>query len=120
VVIGFITLIWGLLFFPAVCAVAGYSKSFTATINPMVGLDTIKRLGVDYLKLLGFCGLMFIASLLVSFVLALILAPLDLPGLGNLPATAIGAIFTFYLIAVFSCLLGYLLFKKADKLGVAR
>ena len=120
VVVGFITLLWGLFYFPAACAVAGYTRTFTSTINPLVGLDTIKRLGVDYVKLLGITVIMLFASILVGSILSLIFAPLALPGLGNIPATAISALFTFYLVAVFSCLLGYLLFKRADKLGLQR
>jgi hypothetical protein len=120
VVVGFITLLWGLFYFPAACAVAGYTRTFSSTINPLVGLDTNKRLGFDYAKLLAFCAAMFFASITVSVVLAYIFAPLALPGMGNIPATAIGAFFTFYLVAVFSCLLGYLLYKKADKLGLQR
>ncbi|MEO6589483.1 MAG: hypothetical protein ABIP06_09280, partial [Pyrinomonadaceae bacterium] len=34
--------LWGIFYFPAACAVAGYTRSFTATINPSVGLDTIR------------------------------------------------------------------------------
>ena len=52
VVIGAITFLWGMFFFPAACAVAGYTRSFMATVNPLVGLDTIKRLGADYGKIL--------------------------------------------------------------------
>jgi hypothetical protein len=120
VVVGFITLLWGLFYFPAACAVAGYTRTFSSTINPLVGLDTIKRLGFDYAKLLAICTVMLFASIIVSVVLAYIFAPLTLPGMGNIPATAISAFFTFYLVAVFSCLLGYLLYKKADKLGLQR
>lgn len=118
VVIGFITFIWGLIYFPAACAVAGYSKSFVATINPLVGLDTMKRLGVTYIKILAMGLILIVASLLVGMVLGAIFAPLDLPGLGNLPANGLGALFTFYLMAVFSCILGYALFKNADKLDL--
>lgn len=120
VVVGFITFIWGLIYFPAACAVAGYTKSFTATINPLIGLDTMKRLGGDYVKILAMGFVLLVASLIVSTILSIVLAPLNLPGMGNLPAIAISALFTFYLIAVFSCLLGYALYKKADKLGLLR
>lgn len=120
VVVGFITFVWGLFLFPAACAVAGYSKSFLATINPLISLDTIKRLGVDYVKILLMGFVLLVASVIVSTILSLIFAPLNLPGLGNLPATAVGALFTFYLVAVFSCLLGYALYKRADKLGLLR
>ena len=119
-VVGFITFLWGLFYFPAACAVAGYTRTFSSTINPLVGLDTIKRLGVDYVKLLGIFAVMTVASIFFAAILAMIFAPLDLPGMGNLPATAINAFFTFYLVSVFSCVLGYLLYKKADKLGLQR
>jgi hypothetical protein len=120
VVVGFITFIWGLLFFPAACAVAGYSKSFLATINPLIGLDTIRRLGVDYVKILAMSAVLLIASLVVSGVLGAMFAVFDLPMVGNLPATALAALFTFYLAAVFSCILGYALYKRGDRLGLLR
>ena len=120
VVLGFITFVWGLIFFPAACAVAGYSKSFLATINPLVGLDTMRRLGVDYLKILAMGFLLLVALLIVSGVLGAIFSAFDLPMVGNLPATALAALFTFYLAAVFSCILGYALYKRADRLGLLR
>ncbi|MDI1241985.1 MAG: hypothetical protein PSX80_08715 [bacterium] len=119
-VVGFITFLWGLFYFPAACAVAGYTRTFTSTINPLVGLDTIKRLGVDYVKLLGITAILMVASILVGGFFSMVFAPLALPGLGNIPATAFSAFFSFYLVAVFSCLLGYLLFKRVDKLGLQR
>src|SRR5690606_6332074 len=52
VVVGAIFFLWGAFYFPAACAVAGYTRSFTATISPLIGLDTIKRLGMSYVKIL--------------------------------------------------------------------
>ncbi len=118
VVIGAIFFLWGAFYFPAACAVAGYTRSFMATINPLVGLDTIKRLGGTYVKLLLMGFVLVLASGIVGVILGAILAPLDLPGVGNLPAKAIGALFGFYLWIVFSCVLGYALFKKSDKLAI--
>ena len=120
VVIGAIAFLWGLFFFPAACAVAGYTRSFSATINPLVGLDTIQRLGADYVKILAMALVLLVASITVSGVLGAIFAVFDLPMVGNLPATAIGALFTFYLSAVFSCMVGYALYRSADRLGLAR
>ena len=120
VVVGFITFLWGCIFFPAACAVAGYSKSFVATINPLVGLDTMKRLGATYLKILAMGFVLVLMAGFVSFVIGAILSPLELPRMGNLPATGITALFTFYFWTVFSCIIGYALFKKADKLGLVR
>ena len=120
VVIGFITFLWGCIFFPAACAVAGYSRSFVATINPLVGLDTMKRLGGTYFKILLMGFALVLMAGFVSMTIAAILSPLDLPRMGNLPATGITALFTFYLWTVFSCIIGYALFKKGDKLGLIR
>ena len=120
VVIGAIAMLWGLFFFPAACAVAGYTRSFTATINPLVGLDTVKRLGIDYVKILAMGLILGVLSLFVGGILNAIFAPFDLPSLGNVPARALGSFFTFYVSVVFSCVLGYALYKSADKLGLAR
>lgn len=119
VVIGAIFFLWGAFYFPAACAVAGYTRSFMATINPLVGLDTIRRLGGTYIKILLMGLVLVIASGIVGGIAGMVLAPFDLPGLGNLPAKAIGALFGFYFSVVFSCVLGYALFKKSDNLDIA-
>ena len=118
VVIGGIFFLWGVFYFPAACAVAGYTRSFMATINPVVGLDTIKRMGGTYFSLLFMGIVLMIASMIVGGLAGAILSPLDLPGFGNLPAKAIGALIGFYLWVVFSCLLGYAIYKKSDKLAI--
>lgn len=120
VVIGAITFLWGLFYFSAACAVAGYTRSFVATINPLVGLDTIKRLGLSYVKIMLMGFVLLIASAIVSGLFAMIFAPFNLPGMGNLPAKAVGALFGFYLSVVFACVLGYALFKNSDKLQLLR
>jgi hypothetical protein len=115
-----ITFLWGVFYLPAACAVAGYTRSFVATINPSIGLDTIKRLGFDYAKiwLMGF--LICIFTGIIALILGFIFSPLDLPMLGNIPAKIISAVFGFYFTIVFSCILGYALFKNADKLNLYR
>lgn len=120
VVLAAICGLWGLFYFPAACAVAGYTRSFAATVNPTVGIDTIKRLGVDYVKILIMCLILLLAAGVVSSVLAVIFAPFDMPRVGNIPATAIGALFGFYLSIVFACVLGFALYKSAEKLKLYR
>ncbi|MDQ3132191.1 MAG: hypothetical protein M3Q99_15700, partial [Acidobacteriota bacterium] len=120
VVLGFIAFLWGAFFFPAACAVAGYTRSFTATINPLVGLDTIKRLGFDYVKILLMSLSIVVMSAIVGAILSIIFSPLDLPTVGNIPAKIIGSVFTFYFSIVFSCILGFALFKNSDKLKLYR
>ena len=118
VIIGFLAFLWGMFYFPAACAVAGYTRSFTATINPLVGLDTIKRLGLDYVKILlmGLAIVVFITG--VGMLLSVIFSAFELPHLGNIPAKIIGGIFTFYFTIVFSCILGYALYKNSAKLNL--
>jgi hypothetical protein len=116
VVVGFITLLWGMFFFPAACTVAGYTRSFGATINPLVGLDTIKRLGFDYVKVLFMAMALFIAFGTASAIFSFIFAPFDIPGMGNVPAKVFESLFWFYLVIVFACLLGFAMFKGSDRL----
>ncbi len=113
----FITFLWGIFYFPVACAVAGYTGSFISAINPLVGFDTIKRLGLDYFKIVG----IFMISIALAFglnaVLQIIFSPVNLPMLGNLPAKAIVSIFAFYLSIVFSVALGIVLSNNSAKLN---
>ncbi len=118
--IGGICLIWGIFYFPAACAVAGYTRSFTATLNPSVGFDTIGRLGFDYVKIHLMLFAIVLMSGLIVGVIASVLAPFDLPGVGNVPARAIGSLFGFYFSVVFSCVIGLALYKAADRLKLFR
>ena len=107
--------LWGIFYFPAACAVAGYTRSFTATINPSVGLDTIKHFGIDYLKILAIFMFILVATVFISAILGMIFSAFTLPGMGNLPAIAVQSWFTFYFTIVFSCVLGHALFKNSSK-----
>ena len=115
-----IAMIWGLLYFPAACAVAGYTRSFGAAINPLVGLDTIRHLGVDYLTIILFSFLIAVMSAIVGVVFAVIFSPFDLPGLGNLPANFAASFVGFYFWVVFAVMLGFALYKNSDKLKLYR
>ncbi len=115
-VVGFIALLWGLFFMPAACAVAGYTRSFMATINPLVGLDTIRRLGGDYAKLLMMCAMLVVLWIVVLLVAGMLLSPFGLPAVGNIPAKIISLFIGFYFTVVFSCILGFALYKASDRL----
>lgn len=110
-----LAMLWGIFYFPAACAVAGYTRSFRATINPSVGINTIKTLGIDYVKILVFFILMGIAMIFISGFLWIMLASFNMIGAANIPATAITSWFTFYFTIVFSCVLGHALYKNSDK-----
>ncbi|MBX3265253.1 MAG: hypothetical protein KF831_00935 [Acidobacteria bacterium] len=118
VVVLMLTFFWGLLLYPAACAVAGYTRSFAATINPGTALNTIRHLGFDYVKLLLFGLILSIFSGIVIAIPTMLLNPFDMPGVGNLPAKAVGAFIGFYFWAVYACLIGLMLFRNRDKLAL--
>ena len=113
-------LLWGLFYFPAACAVAGYTQSFAATLNPTVGLDTVRRLGIDYLKILLMTLAIFAMSIIITGVIGAMLSAFDMPGVGNIPAKALSSVIGFYFSVVFSCIIGFALYKGADRLNLAR
>lgn len=116
----FLAFLWGVFYFPAACCVAGYTRSFKATMNPSVGLDTIKRLGGDYVKILAMGLVLVIISGIITAILNIIFFPFNLPKMGNLPAIAVGSWFTFYFSIVFSLILGFALYKNAEKMNLFR
>lgn len=118
VVLLLISLAWAIFYYPMALAVAGYTQSFGAVINPMVGIDTIRRMGATYFKAFGMVLFVQAVGLVVGAVIAVITSPFALPFFGNLPGTFIGGTFTFYFNLVISCLLGLSLFKCGDRLGL--
>ena len=115
-----LSILWGLFYYPIACAVAGYTRSFMATVNPAVGLDTIKRLGFDYVKMLGMTLILMVMGVAILTILNMIFAPFNLPGMGNLPATAIGSWFNYYFAIVFAVMIGYAMYKNMEKMNLFR
>lgn len=110
---------WGIFYYPMALAVAGYTESFGSVINPLVGLDTIRRMGATYFKAFGMVLLIQIVGFVVTVIVAMITAPFTLPFFGNLPAMFIDGSMTFYFNLVVACILGLSLFKCADRLGIS-
>src|SRR5260370_41981229 len=81
-----LSVLWGIFYGPMALAVAGYTEDFGSVVNPLVGLDTIRRMGATYFKAFGMVILIQVVGLVIAVVVAVILSPLDLPFLGNLPA----------------------------------
>jgi len=109
---------WAIFYYPMALAVAGYTQSVGAVINPMIGLDTIRRMGVTYFKAFGMVLLVQAVGLIVGVVISVITAPLAVPFFGNLPGTFIDATLAFYFNLVIACPLGLSLFKCGDRLGI--
>jgi uncharacterized protein YacL len=109
---------WGLFYHPMAFTVAGYTQSFGSVINPLVGLDTIRRMGTTYFKAFAMVMLVQVIGFVVGAIISVITSPLTLPFMGNLVGNFINATFTFYINLVIACILGLSLFKCADRLGI--
>jgi hypothetical protein len=118
IVLLLVTIAWGLFYYPMALAVAGYTESFGAVINPMVGIDTIRRMGSTYFKAFGLVLGIQVIGFIVAIVVAIITSPFVMPFIGNLPGTFMQGAFTFYFNLVIACLLGLSLYKCADRLGI--
>ena len=110
---------WGLFYSPMALTVAGYTQSLGSVLNPLVGLDTIRRMGVTYFKGFAMVVVVQIVSLIVAVIISIVTSPFTLPFMGNIVGNFINASFTFYFNLVIACILGLSLFKCADRLGIA-
>ncbi len=113
-----VAIAWAIFYYPMALTVAGYTQAFFSVLNPLVGLDTIRRMRSTYFKAFGMVLLIQLASGIVGWIVAVVTSPFALPFTGNLPANFIGGAFTFYFNLVIACLLGLSLFKCADRLGI--
>ncbi len=117
-VLALLALGWAVVYHPMALLVAGWTESLKSVLNPLVGLDTMRHMGLTYFK----AFLMYLAvqavSLVLTFVVGLVTAPFDMPFIGNLPGTFLGGVVTFYTSLVIACVLGLALFKSADRLGI--
>jgi hypothetical protein len=111
-------ILWGIFYYPIALAIAGYTRSFVSTINPVLGLSTIRQMGFTYFK--AFLMYLFISfiSLTAAMFVIILTAPFDMPFLGNLPAKFFNAILMFYFSIVTACVLGLAFYKSADKLDI--
>jgi hypothetical protein len=109
---------WGLFYHPMAFAVAGYTQSVGSVLNPLVGLDTIRRMGITYFKAFAMVMAVQLVSLVIGIVISIVTSPFALPFVGNVVSNFINATFTFYFNLVIACILGLSLFKCADRLGI--
>ena len=110
---------WALFYYPMALTVAGYTQSLGSVLNPLVGLDTIRHMGITYFKGFGMVIAVQFVGIVVSVIIGTITSPFTLPFMGNLVGNFIGATFSFYFNLVIACILGLSLFKSADRLGIS-
>jgi hypothetical protein len=102
-----VTGLWAVFYAPVALVVAALSRSFVSTLNPLVGLDTIRRMGLTYAQ----AWLIYLGILIVKGLVGL---PLGLvPIAGGMVMAFVDA----YAGLAIACTLGLAVFKKAPELG---
>jgi hypothetical protein len=102
-----VAVIWMIAYMPVALTVAALSKSILSTLNPAIGIDTIKKMGGTYWQALAIYVAIVVAQTVAAFVLGLI------PFLGGLAAAFVNA----YAALAIGCTLGLAVFKRAAELG---
>jgi hypothetical protein len=113
-----LALVWAVFYYPMALSIAGYTEDFWSVVNPLVGLDTIRRMGATYFKAFGMYLCVQVVGSITSLIAYAVLAPFDMPFIGNLPARFVEGAITFYTSLVIACILGLALYKSADRLGI--
>jgi hypothetical protein len=98
--------IWKIVYSPVALIVAGVSRSVVQTLNPMVGLDTILRMGPVYVQAMILYAGITLAQTIVDFPLFFI------PVAGGLLSGFVDS----YASLCIGCALGLAVFKKAPEL----
>jgi hypothetical protein len=100
-------IIWKIVYTPVSLTVGALSRSVLSILNPMIALDTIKRMGVVYWQAMLIYTVLAFGQWFVNFLLSFI------PYLGAVAASFVDA----YVYLAIGCALGLAVFKKAPELG---
>lgn len=120
VLLGALALFWAVFYYPMALAVAGFTQDFKSVINPFVGIDTIRRMGFDYIKAffmyIGAEAIGIVLRIIISIPLAALFA---IEFFGGMISGFVFGILTFYVSMVTACVLGLALYKNADRLQIS-
>jgi hypothetical protein len=103
-----LALVWQVVYAPIALVAAAISRSFLATLNPIAGLDAIRRMGSVYWTAMAFYTVIIVAAALFGGVVSLV------PVGGRL----LKAFIDSYAYLAIGCLLGFAVFKKAPELNL--
>ncbi len=103
-----LALLWKVVYSPIALVAAAISRSFFATLNPLAGLDAIRRMGGTYWSAMAVYTAIVLVGGLFSALLLLI------PLAGRLLAAFVDS----YAYLAIGCLLGFAVFKKARELNL--
>jgi hypothetical protein len=113
-----LALCWAIIYYPVALSIAGITNSFTAVINPLLGITTIKQLGKVYWQCFGYYLLLMGPIIWINiYILAydeIISSSVILFALA-----AVSGVPLFCINMLVAALLGRVLFKCADCLGLA-
>jgi hypothetical protein len=107
-------IVWKIVYTPVALTVAALSRSVLSTLNPVVALDTIKRMGITYWQAMLIYTILVFAAWVVNFMLSFIGA---VPLVGTFVASILTAFVDAYVYLAVGCTLGLAVFKKAPELG---
>ena len=103
----FLALVWKVAYTPVALIVAALSKNVLSVVNPLIGIDTIRRMGPVYWHVV----LIYTGLTVVELGLGKVLGILPIVG-------AIGMAFVkAYMAVATGCALGLAVYKKAPELG---
>lgn len=106
-----VSAVWGFFYYPMALLIAGYTHNLGSVLNPLVGLDTMRRLGSQYFVAFAFylvtIAMQFGINILINIVI------------GQIGGSIINGAISFYFSLVVAYLLGLALFKRSDELGIA-
>jgi hypothetical protein len=113
-----LAILWGVFYYPIALTIAGYTQDFWSVLNPALGLDTARTMGLVYVKAFFMYIAISIIGAIFTTIVAIITAPFHMPFVGNMIANFINGMITFYTSLAIAFLLGLSLFKCADKLDI--
>ena len=102
-----LALVWKVAYVPAALIVAGLSKRIAAVLNPLAGIDIIRRMGPVYWHAMLIYTMLAAAELGIGKILGLF------PLVGGFGMSFVEA----YIALTVGCTLGLAVYKKAPELG---
>ena len=107
--------IWSIIYYPAALIVAATSQDYGATVNPAIGIDTIRRMGGTYW--IALCIYIFMGIILGMFV-GVLNVILHFVPFGEVISGVIFYFIMFYFSIVVSALFGMAVNSKRHALGI--
>jgi ABC-type multidrug transport system fused ATPase/permease subunit len=107
-----IALLWGAFYFPTALAVAGYTESIGATLNPLVGFGMMRQMGANYFKASGGYALLTIVAFAIYIAVGVVSMII-----GQAVAQFFINIVAFYFYIATGALFGFALYRSHKKIG---